>query len=448
MVMDIVYRRLDALFGKGNFDVRDKKGSILIGVGKIRGRRVNFYSTDFTYKGGSIGINEGILLKDLIRHSVVEGNILIGLIDSGGARIEEGIESLEGFGIIFKEIIGAKHKIPIISVILGPAAGGSAVIAALSDFTIASKERGYIFINGPRIVELVRGIKVSGEDLGGVAIHSKYSGIVDLVGKDDSDAIMLARRLVEFLPEKIGGKPSIVSVSGYPEYNIDIISRLISRGEPYDALQLIVSIVDKDSMLVLKGEYAPEIITSFARIEGMVVGIVACNRIYNDARLGIEALRKISWFLEVCNKCNIPVVMLIDTPGFMVGSDEEKRGLVNEVANLAMIRSSTDILNVCIVVGEVYGGLYILLVSKSLSKGYLYTWPNARLGVMSALEAYKILYSRKKGGLVEEESFFKDYISKILAPSSYHNRQYIDRIIFPINTRKIIINHLKDYYSV
>ena len=440
-----VLERLEYLFGKDNVNILTRKGSIVTGYGRIDKRKVYFYGYDFTYKGGSLGFEESRDISEIMELASSEGKILISLIDSGGARIQEGIDALEGYGDIFNKMIHISGKIPQISLILGPASGGASITAALSDFVFMTKYNSYIFINGPRIVKRITGIDVSPQSLGGSDVHYKYSGIAHFIAENEYECMNLAKKLIDYLPSNCNERPPKKERFMYKEDKLNLAINKVMKSETYDIHDLIEALADEDTFLEIQAEYAKNIVIGFMRLNGYVIAVVASNRLFNKGRIDRKAADKISRFIYFCDAFNIPILTLVDTPGFVVGIEEEKNGLVRHIAGIINAYSISTVPKITLIIGKAYGGAYIAMGSGYLSNSVLYAWPDSEIGVMSAEEAYEILYAKHLNELDEthRKKFIANYTKSIISPERGLKEGFIKEIIDPMDTREMINKELQ-----
>lgn len=429
---------------------KDRYEGVITGLGHINGRKIFFYSQDFTVKGGSVGKYHALKIIKVMDLAIETGNIVISFIDSGGARIEEGVDSLEGYAGIFKKIVEGSGWIPQISLVMGPSAGGAVYSPALTDFICMVRGTSYMFVNGPKIVEKVTGKKFSMDELGGSEIHSRISGVAHFSAEDEYRCMDITKKLMSYLPSNSTQHPPFHKYSGSKDdvKELEYHKEKILRGEPFDVSEIINNVLDEESFLEVHKEFARNILVGFGRIYGDVVGIVANNRIVYDGRLDSNAAEKASRFIRFCDSFNIPIISIVDTPGFMLSVEEEYRGMIRHVAKLIYAYAESTVPMITIYIGNAYGGGYISMGSKSLGVDTTYSWPSASIAVMKADEAFEILYKGEGKGLEGEFMGFRDmYHVNIESPYNAASKGYIDKVIEPRESRVIIRNALETLKS-
>jgi len=436
-------------FGEANADI-----GVVTGKGFVNGRPVYLYAQDFTYKGGSVDLSHAKKIVHLIDEALNNGGIIVGMIDSGGARIEGGVDSLEGYAMIFKKVVEASGKVPQISLIMGPSAGGAVYSPALTDFICMVRGISYMFVNGPRVVRKVTGEDVTPEELGGPDIHMTISGVAHLLGRDEYEAMDKVKKLISFLPTSCRECPphSRQEVNSRRIKELETYSDLVAKGESFDVHGIIGHLLDNDSFLEIQDAYAQNIVVGFGRMDGMVVGIVANNRMYHEGRLDSKAGVKAARFISFCNAFNIPILTIVDTLGFLLGVEEEHRGMIRHVAKLLYAYANARVPMVSLIIGNAYGGGYIAVGSKNLGNRYVISWPTSSLGVMRAEEAYEVLYGkhRDKYGPIHRQMFVDEYREEIEKPEAGYKKGYIDEIIDPSLSRyriSLAFKKLIDGYS-
>jgi acetyl-CoA carboxylase carboxyltransferase component len=446
-----VYERLRYFFDDGSFreikigDTFDEDG-VIIGRGDINGRPVYVYAQDFTYRGGTVGIVNSRKIVKLIDLAYKDGCIVVGMIDSGGARIDEGVDSLEGYGAIFRKMVEASGVVPQISIIMGPSAGGAVYSPALTDFIAMVKGIGYMFVNGPRIVEKTIGKKVDLEELGGAEVHSSVSGVVHFVGEDEYRCMDLVKRLISYLPSNCHEHPPKTRYGGMksPSRRLNDYANYIERDMVFDVRGVIKEILDEDSFLEVQRDFAKNVVLGFGRLDGYAIGIVANNRYYHEGRIDSDAADKATRFISFCNSFNIPIINIVDTPGFRLSIEEEHKGVIRHVAKLVYTFSMITVPNISLIIGNAYGGGYIVMGSRSLHKDGIFAWPSASIAVMKAEEAYEIIGRKGLFGECDIEKFSRLYKDKIESPKISVEKGYVDKIIEPADTRSILIDSLNE----
>jgi len=420
-----------------NFGMENKVfpgDGVIIGHGTINGRLVFVYSQDFTIMGGSLGEMHSKKITKVQDLALKLKVPIIGINDSGGARIQEGVDSLKGYGEIFQRNVDASGVIPQITLIMGPCAGGAVYSPALTDFIFMVKQTSYMYLTGPDIVKTATHEDVTHEKLGGANIHMKTSGIADYVAENDIECLLMARRLFDFLPSS-----NIAEIPKYstndPADRIEMsLETLVPRDntKPYDMKQLIEKIVDEGDYFEIKEEFAKNIISVFARFEGRPVGIVANQPIELAGCLDINASVKAARFVRFCDAFGIPIISLVDVPGFLPGTDQEHKGIIKHGAKLLFAYAEATVPKISLIVRKSYGGAYIVMSSKHLKSDINIAWPNTEIAVMGAKGAMKIL----KNITIEE------YEEKFASPLIAASRGYLDDIIKPHRTRWRICKYL------
>ena len=414
---------------------------VITGYGTIFGRPVFVYSQDFSVAGGSLGEMHAKKITVLQKKALEMRCPIIGINDSGGARIQEGIDALNGYGEIFQNNIDASGVIPQISVIMGPCAGGAAYSPALTDFTIMSRGTSYMFITGPNVVKTTTGEDVSFEELGGASSHTHISGVADLAFDNDVETLLEVRRLISFLPlsntdtnkRTISKIPSVVP-------DCKILNTIIPESNltPYDMKDVISNIVDNGDFFEIQPDYAKNIIICFGRIFGSTIGIVANQPMEIAGCIDIKASRKAARFVRFCDAFNIPIISLVDVPGFLPGKDQEHGAIIRHGAKLLYAYGEATVPKISIVLRKSYGGSYIVMGAKSMTNDLNYAWPNAEIAVLGGKQAGEILFRKHCKTDEEYNSKIQEYEEKFCNPYYAASRGYIDDVIEPSKTREII----------
>ncbi len=410
---------------------------VVIGSGTINGKVVFVYSQDFTVIGGSLGEMHSKKINKVQDLALKLKAPLIGINDSGGARIQEGVDSLKGYGEIFQRNVDSSGVIPQITAIMGPCAGGAVYSPALSDFVFMVEKTSYMYLTGPDVVKTVTHEDVTHEKLGGAEIHMKKSGTIDYVAKNDIECLQMIRNFVDFLPSS--------NTSEIPRYKtpdpadrIEMsLETLVSEdsSKPYDMMQLIEKVVDEGEFFETKKGFAKNIITGFARFEGSTVGIVANQPMHLAGCLDINASLKAARFIRFCDAFSIPIVTFVDVPGFLPGVDQEHKGVIKHGAKLLYAYAEATVPKITLVVRKAYGGAYIVMNSKHLRGDINIAWSNAEIAVMGARGAAEIIYKNHKVSDKEKESLMQEYEEKFATPLVAASRGYLDDIIKPYRTR-------------
>lgn len=410
---------------------------VVAGYGTINGRVVFVYSQDFTVFGGSLSETNAKKICQVQDAALKLGAPIIGINDSGGARIQEGVDSLSGYGEIFQRNVDASGVIPQISVIMGPCAGGAVYSPALTDFTFMVKETSYMYVTGPDVVKTVMHEDVTHEKLGGSKVHSTKSGVCDAVFENDIECLQQVRRLVELLPaSNVDGMKSRPTHD--PADRIEMsLETLIpdNTNKPYNMFTLIEKIIDEGDFFEIKAEYAKNIITGFARFVGKTVGLIANQPMNLAGCLDINASTKAARFVRFCDAFNIPLLTIVDVPGFLPGVEQEHNGIIKHGAKLLYAYAEASVPKITLIVRKAYGGAYIVMNSKHLKGDFNYAWSNAEIAVMGAKGAVAVLHRNATGNEELMESKIAEYQSKFANPTFAASRGYIDDIIRPYNTR-------------
>jgi propionyl-CoA carboxylase beta chain len=419
---------------------------VVIGTATVDGRPIALYSQDFTVFGGSLGEVHAEKIVKIAEFALKSGIPLIGINDSGGARIQEGVASLNGYGKIFRLNTRSSGVIPQISLILGPCAGGSAYSPALTDFTVMVKETSNMFITGPDVIKTVTGEDVGMEELGGAFTHNTKSGNSHYMADSEADAIDYVKALLSYLPSNnMDGSPVLPATETLAKSASDIaLNTLIpdSPNQPYDMKVLIESLVDEGEFLEVHALYAPNIVVGFARIEGQSVGIIANQPSQLAGTLDINSSEKAARFLRFCDAFNIPILTLVDVPGFMPGTEQEWNGIIRRGAKLLYAYAEASVPLVTLITRKAYGGAFIVMGSKYLGSDINFAWPSAEIAVMGAQGAVNILYRKDISEADDPESLRKelvnDYTEKLSNPYAAAERGTIDSVIEPEDSRAYI----------
>jgi propionyl-CoA carboxylase beta chain len=429
----------------GMADNRIPGDGVVTGWGTINGRVVYVFSKDFTVFGGSLsGAHAKKILKVMDQAQKI-GAPVIGLYDAGGARIQEGVESLAGYADIFLQNVMASGVIPQISVIMGPCAGGDVYSPAMTDFIFMVRDTSYMFVTGPDVVKTVTNEEVSAEDLGGARVHTTKSGVADGAYDNDLEALTQVRRLVDFLPLS-NREPAPVRES-YDDAERDepSLDSLVpaNPNKPYDIKEVILKVVDEADFFEIAPDYAKNIVVGFGRMDGQTTGFVANQPLSLAGVLDIDSSRKAARFVRFCDAFNIPIVTFVDVPGFMPGTRQEYGGLIKHGAKLLFAYAEATVPKVTVITRKAYGGAYDVMSSKHLRGDFNYAWPTAEIAVMGAKGAVEIIFRADAGDpekLAEREATYKDRFAN---PFVAAQLGYIDDVIMPHGTRRRIIRALK-----
>lgn len=417
---------------------------VVTGYGMINGRLVFVFSQDFTVLGGSLSEAHAEKICKIMDQALKVGAPVIGLNDSGGARIQEGVASLGGYAEIFQRNVTASGVIPQISLIMGPCAGGAVYSPALTDFIFMVKDSSYMFVTGPEVVKTVTHEDVTAEELGGAVTHSTISGVCDQAFDNDVDAIMMLRRFFNYLPLSNREKPPLIKGANRteePDFSLDTLVPS-NPNQPYDMKELIAKIVDDGEFFELQPDYAKNIMIGFARMEGRSIGVVANQPLVLAGCLDIKASIKAARFVRFCDAFNIPVVTLVDVPGFMPGTAQEYGGIIKHGAKLLYAYADCTVPKVTLITRKAYGGAYDVMASKHLRGDVNFAWPSAEIAVMGPKGAVEIIFREEKSNSEKITARELEYKSKFANPFVAGRRGYIDDVILPHETRKRIARSL------
>lgn len=427
--------------------------SVVTGWGTIDGRLVYVYSQDFTVIGGSLSEVHAKKIIKVMEMALKVGAPMIGLNDSGGARIQEGVDSLGGFADIFLRNTLASGVIPQISVIMGPCAGGAVYSPALTDFTIMVKDTSYMFITGPDVVKQVLNEDVTAEDLGGASVHGAKSGVAHFVADDESQALIMVRELLSYLPQNNMEDAPYVAPTDDPlrtEDDLDTIVPL-DPNKPYDIKDVISKVVDDGIFFEVHEEYAANIVVGFARLGGHSVGIVANQPMVLAGVLDIKASIKSARFIRTCDAFNIPIITFVDVPGYLPGTDQEHNGIIMSGAKLLYAYCEATVPKLTVTTRKSYGGAYCVMSSKHIRGDLNLCWPTAEIAVMGPEGAVEIIYRRElkaaEDPVARKKELAAEYRKKFANPYVAAARGYVDDVIEPRDTRARLINALEVFQN-
>lgn len=458
--------RLDLLFDTGTFEEigrfnggdinNDIAGcAVITGFGEVYGKKVAVYAQDFSVRGGTLGRAEGQKICHLLDMALQLAVPVVALIDSGGARIQEGVNALTQYGRIFKKTCEASGLIPQISLILGPCAGGAVYCPALTDFIIMTREHSNMFVTGPDVVKAATGESISMDDLGGGYVHNSTSGVAHYLGEDEADAIDYARTVLAYLPQNCNQNPPTFAYAATraDRETAKQLATIVPSNDrqPYDVLDVIRAIVDYGEFVQVQELYAASAVVGFACIEGHPVGIVANQPKVNAGILDVNSSEKVARFVRLCDAFNLPVVTLVDTPGYKPGSDQEHAGIIRRGAKVIYAYANAQVPLVTVILRKAFGGAYIVMGSKSMGADFNYAWPTSQIAVLGAQGAVNIIH-RKDLQKAKERGQDVDVLRKKLV-ENYENTTVnanlsletgqIDAMIDPEQTRDVIANSLK-----
>lgn len=419
---------------------------VITGFAKIDGRSVALFSQDFTVFGGSLSETHAEKIVKIMKLAMKAGIPVIGLNDSGGARIQEGVNSLGGYADIFLLNTLASGVIPQISVVLGPCAGGAVYSPAITDFIFMARKTSHMFVTGPNVVKTVTHEDVTFEELGGADTHAQKSGVAHFVFNNEIETLLNVRKLLSFIPSNFKEKP--ISL----DYDSDLSGENKKLGEilpanpnkPYDMKEVILNLVDENDFFEVHKDYAENIICGFARLAGMSVGIVANQPQVLAGVLDINASVKSARFVRFCDAFNIPLLVLVDVPGFLPGTEQEWNGIIRHGAKLLFAFSEATVPKVTLITRKAYGGAYDVMNSKHIRGDFNFAWPTAEIAVMGPKGAVEIIFKKEiessENPDAELELKLKDYIEKFANPYIAAERGFLDDIIDPKDTKKVLIN--------
>ncbi len=411
---------------------------VVAGTGSLDGRPVNVYAQDRTVMGGSLGEAHADKIARTLAAAVKGGTPVIGINDSGGARIQEGVAALDGYGAVFSGNVAASGRVPQIAVIMGPCAGGAVYSPALMDFTIMTDE-AYMFLTGPRVVKAVTGEDVDSRSLGGPEVHSERSGVAHFVAADEDEAFGIVRELLSYLPSSADDPVPVVPAVPAPE--VDLASLVPDdERQPYDVRDLIRGIVDGGGFLEVHAHWAKNVVVGFSRVDGRTVGVIANQAKWLVGVLDATAAEKAARFVRFCDAFGIPMLVLVDVPGFLPGTSQEHGGVIRRGAKLLHAFTNSTVPRVSVVLRKAFGGAYIVMNSRSIGADAVLAWPGAQLAVMGAEGAADIIFRRRLDEHPEErDDLIAQYKRDAMAVDVAARRGSIDAIIDPGDTRRALV---------
>ena len=424
----------------GMADQRPAGDGVVTGWGTINGRMIYAFSQDFTVFGGSLSETHARKICKIMDMAMQNGAPVIGINDSGGARIQEGVASLAGYAEVFQRNVMAPGVVPQISVIMGPCAGGAVYSPAMTDFIFMVKDSSYMFVTGPDVVKTVTNEVVTAEELGGASTHTKKSSVADGAFENDIEALAEIRRLMDFLPlnnrEKAPVRP-FFDDPGRVELSLDTLIPE-NPNTPYDMKELIVKVADESDFYEIQKDFAKNIIIGFIRLEGQTVGVVANQPMVLAGCLDIDSSRKAARFVRFCDAFEIPILTLVDVPGFLPGTSQEYGGVIKHGAKLLFAYGEATVPKVTVITRKAYGGAYDVMSSKHLRGDFNYAWPTAEIAVMGAKGATEIIHRNDLGNKQKIAQHTADYEKRFANPFVAAERGFIDEVIQPRSTRKRI----------
>ena len=429
--------------------------AVITGFGEVHGRRVAVYAQDFSVRGGTLGVAEGRKICRLMDQALTLRIPIVALIDSGGARIQEGVAALTQYGRIFRKTCDASGTVPQISLILGPCAGGAVYCPALTDLIVMTRENSNMFVTGPDVIKAATGESISMDDLGGGAVHSTTSGVAHYLGADEADAIDYARTVLAYLPSNADEQPPTYMYMA-TRADREVARRLASivpdnDRQPYDVLDVIRCVVDYGEFVQVHELFAPSAVVGFACIDGHPVGIVANQPNVNAGGLDVDSSEKVARFVRLCDAFNLPVVTLVDTPGYKPGAEQERAGIIRRGAKVIYAYANAQVPLVTIVLRKAYGGAYIVMGSKSIGADLNYAWPAAQIAVLGATGAVNIIHrkdlqkAKDAGADVDavRAKYAAEYECTTVNANLSMETGQIDAMIDPEQTRDTLIDGLR-----
>ncbi len=446
------FEEIDQLVASPFLSAKVYTDGVVTGFGTIEGCRVAVYAQDFTLKGGSLGKKHAEKICKIMDLAAKVGCPIIGLIDSGGARIDEGIHALTGYGSIFMRNVRYSGVVPQFSLILGPCAGGAAYSPALTDFVFMAQGISQLFITGPQVIEQVIRQKVTKDELGGATVHTQKSGVAHLACADEEECFEQVRALLRLIPHHyLDMRKQHFTQNFQYDASVTAMSELLppTSNQAYDMLQVIDNLVDTGSFFQLQPDYAANIIVGFASLEGVTVGIVANQPVVKAGTIDIDASVKAARFIQFCNSFSIPLISLVDVPGYLPGIDQEHGGIIRHGAKLLYAYAQATIPKITVILRKAFGGAYIVMGSKELGADFNFAWPTAQIAVLGAAAAVTILHHKLLAteDAATQAMFQKDleqqYEEEFLNPFVAAEHGYIDAIIEPDETRRHVVRALK-----
>ena len=422
--------------------------AVITGFGKVNGRTVYAYAQDFTARGGTLGEMHAKKITKVMDLAMKAGTPCVGLNDSGGARIQEGIDALFGFGEIFFRNSAASGVIPQITCIMGPTAGGAVYSPAMTDFIFMVKNSSYMYITGPEVIKSVTGEETDHEGLGGAIVHNTKSGVAQFAAENDAHALDMIKELLSYIPSNNMEDAPHVDTGDSPSRECTELNTLIpdNPNQPYDIKQVIASIVDNGVFFEPHELFAQNIVVCFARLNGDVIGIIANQPMVMGGALDVHASDKATRFIRFCDAFNIPLLTLVDVPGYLPGTDQEWNGIIRHGAKLLWCYSEATVPKMTLITRKAYGGAYIAMCSKHLGADFVYAWPSAEIAVMGAEGAANIIHRSEIKAAEDPKAKRKEKIDEYRDlfnnPYIAAARGYVDAVLVPAETRTVLINAL------
>ncbi|MFZ3588463.1 acyl-CoA carboxylase subunit beta [Bacillus sp. DJP31] len=433
-----------------DFGLGDKKGpgdGVVTGFGKVNGRPIYLFSQDFTVFGGALGEMHAKKIANIMDLAAKNGAPIVGLNDSGGARIQEGVVSLDAYGHIFYRNAIYSGVVPQISVIMGPCAGGAVYSPAITDFVFMVEETSQMFITGPKVIETVTGEKISSEDLGGAKVHNSISGNAHFSGRTEQEVLENVRHLLSYLPQHNEEKPPAIKASEEDDYRPELTEAIpFNPIRPYDVRRVVEQVVDQDSFLEVHKDFAKNIVVGLARIKGEVVGLVCNQPKFMAGGLDIDSSDKAARFIRFCDSFNIPIITFEDVTGFFPGIKQEHGGIIRHGAKILYAYSEATVPKLTVILRKAYGGAYVALNSKAIGADLVFAWPNAEIAVMGPQGAANIIFAREIAESDDPEQTradkIEEYREKFANPYVAAKMGMVDDVIDPRETRIKLIQAL------
>ncbi|HSI04690.1 MAG: acyl-CoA carboxylase subunit beta [Myxococcota bacterium] len=435
-----------------NFGMADKTipgDGVVCGFGEIEGRTVYAYSQDRTVLGGSLGEAHGAKIAKITELAGKAGCPVVGINDSGGARIQEGVEALAGYGEIFRRNVRFSGVIPQISLLMGPCAGGAVYSPALTDFVVMVDKKSYMFVTGPKVVRAVTSEDVDTETLGGGRVHAENSGVAHFLVKSEVEGLELARQILSYLPQNNCDSAPINGGEDSVTRRCEELTRIVpaQSNRPYDVADVVKSVMDQGSFLEVHARWAQNIRVGLARLGGHPVGIIANNPGMLAGVLDIDASRKAARFIRFCNAFGLPIISFVDVPGFLPGKEQEHNGIINHGAKLAFAYCEATVPKLAVILRKSYGGAYIVMSSKHVGGDYNLAWPQAEIAVMGAAGAVEILHGKELKGAPDPKQrsaeLSAEYNTNFANPSIAAARGFLDAVVDPADTRIMLYRGLR-----
>jgi propionyl-CoA carboxylase beta chain len=417
---------------------------VVTGYGTINGRLVFIFSQDFTVFGGSLSEAHAEKICKVVDQAIKVGAPIIGLNDSGGARIQEGVASLGGYADVFLRNVLASGVVPQISLIMGPCAGGAVYSPAMTDFIFMVRDSSYMFVTGPDVVKTVTHETVTHEELGGADTHATKSGVADLAIENDVEALLTVRRFMDFLPASNHDMPPVRPTADSTDREEESLDTLVplNPNKPYDMRELLIKLVDEGDFFELQPDYATNILIGFGRMDGHTIGFIANQPMVLAGCLDIDSSRKAARFVRFCDCFNIPIITFVDVPGFLPGTAQEYGGIIKHGSKLLYAYSEATVPKITVITRKAYGGAYVVMASKHLRGDVNFAWPTAEIAVMGPKGAVEIIFRSDLDDTVKIEQRTEEYREKFANPFAVGARGYIDDVILPRHTRRRLCHSL------